>query len=162
MIFFRTSAVTDCLCMLRIQRTCILCFPVKLLSCFSHLVINVSCSRHALSNICRMSRNLGSNDSLLHIINIWQCQMFCRCYIAQECSSAHSGYCSTDCTCNVIISRCNISYDRSQYIEWSSHADALLDLHIGCHLIKRYMSRSFYHNLYIMCPRTFGKFSQTY
>ena len=30
---------------------------------------------------------------------------------------------------------------------------------VGSYLIKRYVSRTFYHDLYVMCPRPFGQLS---
>ena len=86
--------------------------------------------------------------------------MLCRRYVAKESSSAHSCHCSADSCSNMVISRCNICYKRSKYIKRSAHTNGLLYFHIGCHLIQRYMSRSFHHNLYIMHPCTLGQFSK--
>ena len=60
----------------------------------------------------------------------------------------------------MVISRSDISNKRSKYIERCAHADTLLYFHVGSNLIQRHMSRSFYHNLYIMIPCTFGQFSE--
>lgn len=62
----------------------------------------------------------------------------------------------------MVISRCNISHDRSQYIKRSTHADCLLQFHICFNLIQWHMPRAFYHHLHIFCPCTFCQFSQTH
>ena len=62
----------------------------------------------------------------------------------------------------MIVTWSNIRNKRAKYIERSTHADTLLHFHVGSNLIKRYMSRSFYHYLYIVVPCTFCKFSKTH
>ena len=158
MVIFRLTAVTDLSCSLRIESTGILSFPIKLLPCICHTVVNISCSRNALGNISCMGCDLGSNDPLLNIIHIRKSQMLCRRYVAKESSSAHSCHCSANGCSNMVISRCNVCYKRPKYIERRSHTNGLLHFHIGCYLIQRHMSRSLYHNLYIMRPCTFGQF----
>ena len=88
--------------------------------------------------------------------------MFCWCYIAEECGSVHGCNSTTDRSSDMVISRCDICNERSEYIEWRSHADGLLNFHVGSNLIKRHMTWSLNHDLYVMSPCTFGKLSKTY
>ena len=46
---------------------------------------NLSCSRNSFCDISRMRCDLRCDDSLFYIFYIRQSQMFCRCYIAEEC-----------------------------------------------------------------------------
>ena len=80
----------------------------------------------------------------------------------QECRSCRCCNRSADGRCYVVISRCNICYDRSKYIERSSSADCLLYLHICFNLIERHMTRSFDHYLNILCPGSLCQFTQSY
>ena len=160
MVIFRFTAVTDGFCCLRIESTCILCFPVEDAAGIRHLVIDITRMWDSFCNISCVSSDLGSNDSLLGVIYVWKCKVFSRCDIAQECGSAHSCNCSTNCGCDMIISGSDICYQRSKYIERCTHADALLYFHVRSNLIQRHMSRTFYHNLYIVIPCTLGQFSE--
>ena len=160
MVIFRTSAVADRFCSFRVKGTCILCIPVQFLAGSSHAVIDVSCTRNTLRNVRCVSCDLGSDDTLLGILYIRQSQVFSRCNIAKESSTVHSGNCTSDRCSDMVISRSDISYQRSEYIERCTHADALLYLHICSNLIQRHMARTFYHNLYIVIPCTFGQFSE--
>ena len=78
MIIFRASAVTDSFGCFRIKCTCKLCIPVKDAAGICHLVIDISRVRDSFGNICRMGRNLGSNDSLFGIFYVWKSQLLCR------------------------------------------------------------------------------------
>ena len=127
----------------------------------SHAVIDVSCSRNTLRNIRCVSCDLGSDDTLLGILHIRQSQVFSRCNIAKESSTVHSGNCTSDCCSDMVISRSNVGYKRTKYIKRSTHADTLLYFHVGGNLIQRHMTRTFYHNLYIVIPCTFCQFSET-
>ena len=108
-----------------------------------------------------MSCDFGGNDSLLGIFYIWKSQMFGWCYITKECSTIHGSNGATDGCGDMVISGSNIGDKWSEYIERSSHTDALLDFHIGSYLIQRHMSGTFHHNLYIVIPCTFCQFSET-
>ena len=88
--------------------------------------------------------------------------MLSRCYVAEESSSAHRSDSSTDSSCDMVISRCDISYKRSKYIERSALADGLLYLHICSDLVKRYMSRPLDHYLYILLPGTLSQLTKSY
>ena len=162
MVIFRKTVITDSFGCFRIKCTCKLCIPVKDTAGICHLVIDISCMRDSFGNICRMGCNLGSNNSLFDIFYIRKSQMFCRCYIAEECGSVHGCNSTTDRSSDMVISRCDIGNERSKYIEWRSHADGLLNFHVGSNLVKRHMARSFNHDLHVMGPCTFGKFSKTY
>ena len=162
MVIFWFTTVTDCLCCFRIESAGVLCIPVKNTACICHLVIDITCMRDTFCNIGGVSGNFRSNDSLFGIFYVWKSKVFCRCNVAKESDSAHSGNSSTDGGCDMVISRSDISNKRSKYIERCAHADALLHFHVGGNLIQRHMSRSFDHNLYIMIPCTFGQFSETY
>ena len=160
-IFFRRSAVADGSRRFRIQGALVLRFPVQLLPCIRHTVVDVPCSRNALGDIRCVSRDLGCDDTLFRIFNVRQRKVLRRCNVAQEGCSAHSRYRSADGRRDVIVSRRDVGNDRSQYIERCSHADALLHLHVGRHLIEGHMSRTFYHDLYVVIPRPLGQLAQT-
>ena len=49
--------------------------------------------------------------------------------------------CASNGSSNMVISRSNICDEWSKCVEWSAHTDALLNFHIGCDLVKRYMSQ---------------------
>ena len=162
MVILRTAAVADCSCSIRVKSTGVLCFPVQFLACISHFIINISCTRDTFGNVCSVGGNLRSNDTLFYIVYIWQCQMLGRCYVAKESSTVHGSNCASNGSSNMVISRSNICDEWSKCVEWSAHTDALLNFHIGCDLVKRYMSRTFDHDLYIMCPCTFCQFAEAY
>ena len=162
MVIFRCSFVSNLLGSLGVKGTFELCVPVEIPSCIRHLVVNIPCAGDSLRNIRRMSRNLRCNYSLLNIVKVRKCKVLCRSNIAEECRAAHSRHGSSDCRCDMVISGSNICNKRSQYIEGSAHTDSLLYLHIGCHLVERHMAGTFHHNLYVMAPRSLGKFTQSY
>ena len=87
--------------------------------------------------------------------------MLGRSHIAKEGCTVHGCYSSTDGSCDVIIARSNVGYQRTEDIEGSAHTDALLYLHVCGYLIQGHMTGTFHHDLYIMIPGTFGQFSQT-
>ena len=86
--------------------------------------------------------------------------MLGRCDIAEESCTVHGCNGTTDGSRDMVITRSNISNKRSKYIERSTHADRLLNFHIGRNLIKRNVSRTFDHNLNVVVPGTFGKFAE--
>ena len=86
----RFTVISDFLCSFRIYRTCPLSLPVQRSSGVSHFVVNVPRPAHSFRDICRMSRNLGSDNSLLYIIDIRKCKMLCRGHITKERRSCRS------------------------------------------------------------------------
>ena len=162
MVILRLSAVPDHLRRLRIQRAGKLFIPVQFTAGVCHAVVDVSGSWNPFGDICRMRGDFGSDDSLLHIIHIRQRQMLRRRHVTQERRSVHGGYRPSDGSGNMVIPRRDIRHQWSQYIKWRSHADALLYLHVGSHLIQRHVARSFHHYLNIMVPCAFGQLAQAH
>ena len=109
----RFALVPDTFCCFRIHGAFPLCLPVKLSSGICHLVIDLTGTADTFGNVCCMCCDLGCHDSLFYVFKIRKCKVLCRCYIAEECCSGHSCYCAADRGCDVVISRCNVSYDRS-------------------------------------------------
>ena len=58
-----------------------------------------------------------SDDAFFDVFYRRQAQMFGRCDIAEEIGTARTGNGTTDCAGDVVIARCNIGNQRSQYIE---------------------------------------------
>ena len=79
-----------------------------------------------------------------------------------EISTVCGGNSSADCGSDVVISGSNICYQWSKYIERSTHADCLLQLHVGFNLIERHVTGTFNHNLNILLPCTLCKLSESY
>ena len=161
MVILRSAAVPDRLGSFGIQCTGILFFPVQFLAGICHTVILVPGSRDPFGNVCCVSGDLGGNDALFYIIHVGESQMLGRSHIAKEGCTVHGCYSSTDGSCDVIITRSNVGYQRTEDIEGSAHTDALLYLHVCGYLIQGHMTGTFHHDLYIMIPGTFGQFSQT-
>ena len=90
-----------------------------------------------------------SDDTLLYIFYVWKRQMLCRRHIAEERSAVHSSHGAAYSGGDMIVAHSDISNERPQHVERSSHADSLLHLHVCCYLIERNMSGTLYHNLYV-------------
>ena len=73
--------------------------------------------RNAPCQIGSMCGNLRSHDAVPHVLQIRQAEMLCRCDIAQEIRTAHGSNGTADRSCDVVISRSNICYQRPQHIE---------------------------------------------
>lgn len=89
-VMLRRAVIADCLRRFRIQSTCPLTFPVKSPAGISHFIINISRTTDTLRNIGCMSCNFTCNNPLLYVLKVWQCQVLCGRYIAQEGSAIHS------------------------------------------------------------------------
>ena len=107
------ALVPDTFCGFWIHGAFPLCLPVKLSSGICHLVIDLTGTADTFGNVCCMCCDLGCHDSLFYVFKIRKCKVLYRCYITEECCSGHSCYCAADRGCDVVISRCNVSYDRS-------------------------------------------------
>ena len=95
-VMLRFTVISDFLCSFRIYRTCPLSLPVQRSSGVSHFIVNVPRPAHSFRDICRMSRNLGSDNSLLYIFKIRKSQVLRRCYIAEKCRAGRCRNCSAD------------------------------------------------------------------
>mmetsp|Transcript_36510 Transcript_36510/g.88489 ORF Transcript_36510/g.88489 Transcript_36510/m.88489 type:complete len:474 (+) Transcript_36510:709-2130(+) len=106
-----------------------------------------------------MSGDLVCNNSSLDIITVGKSKMLLGCYVAKHSSSKGSDIGSSNGGGNVIITRGNISSEGSQGVEWSLVTPVQLVSHVLWDLIKRNVSRSLVHDLYILGPSTGGEFS---
>ena len=70
--------------------------------------------------------------------------------VAQEGGSAHGSHGTADGGGDVVVAGSDIGHEGSQHVEGSPHADALLHLHIGGHLVEGHMAGAFHHDLHIV------------
>ena len=82
--------------------------------------------------------------------------------IAEESSAWGCCDSAADSRSDVIVSGSDISNERSQNIEWSAHADRLLDLHVCFDLVHRHVAGAFHHYLNVLCPCALSKLTESY
>ena len=162
MVVLRETVVTDLLCGLRIERTLKLCIPVQGLTCIGHLIVDVTRMRDSLRDIRCVGSDLRSDDALLYVLEIRKCEVLCRRHIAEEGSAVHRGDRTTDRGRDVIITRCDIRYERSEYIERCPHAEGLLHFHVCRDLVEWHVTRALDHDLNIVRPGTLRELTETY
>ena len=116
----------------------------------------------ALGDIGGVGSDLGGHDALLHIVHIGQSQMLGGGHIAQESCTAGGSHSAADGSGDVVVTGGDIGDEGSQHIEGCAHADALLHLHVGSHLIQGHMAGAFHHHLHVVCPCALGQLAQTH
>ena len=62
----------------------------------------------------------------------------------------------------MIIAGSDIGNDGAENIKRCTHADGLLDLHVGFDLIHRQMSGALHHDLHILGPCTLGQLTEAH
>src|SRR3954469_23619848 len=67
---------------------------------------------------------------------------------------------STNCACDVIVTRGDVSDQRPERIEGSVKTMAMFLDHIFPDALHRYVAGTFNHHLYIMCPGAFRQLSE--
>ena len=115
----------------------------------------------ALGDVGGVSGDLGGHDALLYVLHIGQCQMLGGGHIAQEGRTAGRCHCAADGSRDVVVAGGDVGDEGSQHIEGCTHADALLDFHVGGDLIQRHMAGAFDHDLHVVGPGALGQLAQT-
>ena len=110
-------------------------FPVQPFSSRAHGIIPVRSPMDSFGNVRSMGRYFRSDNPFFYVLFVRQTQMFCGSDIAQERRTVGSCYSAAYGSCNVVISRCNVCHQRTQYIKRCTLTYGLLDFHIGFNLI---------------------------
>ena len=160
MVILRQTVIADGFGGLGIQGAGKLCVPVQIFPGVRHFVVNVSGSRDMLGDICRVSRNLGRDNSLFYILHVGKGQMLRRGHIAEEGRTVHGRHGSADGAGNMIVARSDIRHQGAQHIEGRAHAEGFLHFHVGGNLIQRHMAGAFHHHLHVVIPGPFGQLAQ--
>ena len=82
--------------------------------------------------------------------------------IAQEGRAAHGGNRPADGRGDVVVPRGDVRHQGAQHIEGRPHADALLHLHVGRHLVQGHMAGALHHHLDVVLPGPLGQLAQTH
>ena len=143
----------------RIQTQIKLVFPAELVAGFTQGIVPDLRTRMAFGKIRSMCSYFISDHSYTDIFFLRQSEMFFRGYIAKHCCSVPTDLCCADGTCDMVVSRRNIRYQRAEGIKWCSVAFFYLPVHILSDLMHRHMTGTFDKCLYILCPGTFYEFT---
>ena len=83
-------------------------------------------------------------------------------HIAEEGGPVHGRHRPADGGGDVVIAGGDVGDQRPQHIEGGAHAEGLLHLHIGGHLVQGHMARPLHHHLDVVVPGPLGQLAQAH
>ena len=133
--------------------------PIQRGARLGELVVAVARARNAKRDIGGMRRNFIRDASLLHIVLLWQTQMFLGSDVTQHARAVVRGAGGANATCDVVVARKNIRDQRPKHIERRAVAKSSLQFHVVFNLIQRNVTGSLHHHLHALSPRALGEFT---
>ncbi len=86
--------------------------------------------------------------------------MLGRCHVAQEVGTGAGGDGAADGGGDVVVTHADIGHQRSEHIERSIVAQALLQFHVGGDLVERHVTRALDHDLDAGGPSALAQLAQ--
>mmetsp|Transcript_3260 Transcript_3260/g.7596 ORF Transcript_3260/g.7596 Transcript_3260/m.7596 type:complete len:406 (+) Transcript_3260:323-1540(+) len=110
-----------------------------------------------LGEVGSMGRDAVGDDAGLHILTVWQTQVFLRSDVAQHCRPHGTNVGRTDSGGDVVVARSDVCSQGAQRVERRLVAPLQLLLHVLRNLVQRHVAWPFVHHLDAFGPRPLGQ-----
>ncbi len=164
----RTEVGVDIKVFIVIRTSCVgveaefkMLLPVQCGTCLGQFIVTVTSPRNAQCDVRGMSGNLVGDAALLHVVFLWQTEMFFWRDIAQHAGAVPCGIGRTDTAGNVVVAGEHVCHKRAQHVERRTVAQPALKFHVEFDLIERHVAWPFDHDLHTLPPGSFCQLTKS-
>ena len=104
-------------------------------------------------------RDLVGDNTLTHVFCVRESEMLLWCHVTEHVGAVPADHCSTDCACDMVVSRRDIRHQRPQGVERCLVAQLLRPPDVHLDLMHRDVTGAFDHHLHIPRPGALGEFA---
>jgi hypothetical protein len=113
-----------------------------------------------LGKVGGVGGDLVGDDAGLHIVLVWQAQVFLGRDVAQHGCAVPGDFGRADGRGDVVVAGGHVRDQRAQCVEGRTLAELLLAFNVLAHQVERDVPRPFHHDLDVVLPGPLGQLSQ--